>query len=97
MTIAQLILDRAEQLREPLGSVAFSYDQGVDDPLEIQAVIEKMGNRAMPWADALPALLSLGSKRAPIIRVDTTEHTLLVGNAGNCWRILDEKRRPGRR
>jgi hypothetical protein len=96
MTIAQMVLERAEQLREPLEFVAFGYDQGVDDPPEIQAVIEKIGDRVIVWADARPALVSLRSKRAPIIRVDTTKHTMRVGNEGYGWRILEEERRPGR-
>ena len=87
MAIPQLLQDA--RFGEPL-IVHFGYAPGIDDPPEIQAVMG-MG-RAMPWADARPALVALGSKHAPIVRVDTTDHTVRFGHDGNRWRILEEQR-----
>jgi hypothetical protein len=98
MTIVDLIETQAARLGEP-ETVFFGYYQAVDerrvdDPPEIHKAIEKVGSREMPWADARSALISLGSKRAPIVRVDTTNHTMRVGNEGYGWRVLDVERRP---
>ncbi len=72
--------------------------QRVDDPLEMRQAIKNAEScREVPWADARAGLLALGNKCAPVHRVDTASHTLLVENRGDGWFIADHRFRLGRR
>ena len=42
----------------------------VDDPPEIAAAIRKAGSREVPWTIAEAALVELGDKPRPVVRVD---------------------------
>ena len=102
MDIVASIKNEAAQLGEPLERVLFGYFPSVDgqrvaDPPEIEEVIDRVGSREVPWDDAVPSLNMLGSKPAPHIRADTTNHTMCFGHVDGGWRLFQKKRRPGRR
>jgi hypothetical protein len=97
MTIVEAIERQSVPHGEPIVVLFSPYMPGedgqrVNNPPEIEEVIKREGWE-VPWAKALQALDTLGSKPASAIRVDTATHTMVFENKGAGWRAAEVKLR----
>src|SRR5215470_8776618 len=96
MSVVGFIEATADRYSESVESVIFGYFPNVADPPEFQIAIDAAKSREVAWRYARASLFSLRSKRAPVLRVDMTRHTMYVGANGDGWHIFEVRQRAGR-
>src|SRR5690349_16386245 len=95
MTLVRSIKSTSALYGSPV-RVFLGYVGGVkDSPEFVEARRKSTSPREVPWADAEPALVAIGRKPAPVVRVDTESHTLFVMHDGNGWRVDRSQNRLG--